>query len=136
MPNDNLTTGLNALRALEAKATQGTWLQSAECAVILTAEDSIYGLGVADFDWGHLNGNSADEWQHEQLPNAQLVAALRNTFPQLLSVIEAAAGVNQVLEEVDWRDGCERVNPQAIHAAQSSLDDALSELAAVLPKGE
>lgn len=91
MQNDNLTTGLNALRALIKR-------------------DAVVDAG-------------------RELSSVTLL----EIWPQILAVIEAAAELNEVLEEVDWRDGCERVNPQAIHAAQGSLDDALDALTPVLP---
>ncbi len=122
MPNDKLTTGLNALRALESKATQGKLAVSRDGRTWIVSVDRPNSTPwVATFSWKQ----DADQY-----------AALRNSAPQMLAVIEAAASFTG---DGHRHDCAQAISLGVCWCYERQLEDlraALSALAAVLPKGE
>ncbi len=120
-PSPDLTTGLAALKALEAKATEPTWqhgVSGHEGVVSFAGDDVVY------------VGNFASK------RNEDLTCALRNSAPQIIAVIEAAAKLVTGLEDKDFCRYCgedwDRHQPSCKLVATGAALDAL---APVLPKG-
>ncbi len=117
------------LRALCDAATPGPWLQSAEASDIVAAEDSIYGLGVADCNCKHLNGEYTPD---EGIANAALISAVRTALPEALDAIESGwAHVAFRLEQLDLAHQLQGELETKLAATQAALDGALGQLASM-----
>ncbi len=122
MPNPNLTTGLAALRALEAAATEPQWqhgISGREGIVSFAGDDVVY--------VGNFTGKDDED----------LACALRNSAPQMIAAIEAAAEVQAALDSVNRHDlPSEEIDDAMLRwkIAVAKQHAALDALAAVLPK--
>ncbi len=132
--SDNLTTGLAALRALEAKATPGQLERVGGSMLWVTGEDGAAVALIAEPECK----NSSDirplelgsKRHKEAYANVAKIMALWNVAPQTRKVIEAAAALSNHHDNHIGAGHLARL--LELLDAQSA---ALAELAAVLPKG-
>jgi hypothetical protein len=102
-----MTDLLERLRALEAAATKGPWLQgtgSGGGATTYVYEDDGNGQQCNAIMGGTLNYVLRDF--HEREANAALIVAMRNALPDLLARIETMAGeIEGIARELVDQDG-------------------------------